>query len=468
MRLSYLGKLLLHWCDTCHVPVLSGRCACGADTRSVPVTPPGDIRLAFNEDCRFANRLYDEYFGAPLIPEGEIVLLNKVPDKDRMDELIIGGAVVSAIRYLPERGAWEPIPRVQAARYCTPLKRYVVIDPGAVESVAGGASVLAPGLVEIHEDVAPGDQVFILDTDGRCVGVGRAKVSAEEALTMTRGVIVRTRKNQPQHCVRGTAGPEDMVAANREVLARVEGEAVAFVRRVAAQNQVPANISYSGGKDSLATLLVVLKAIGPVPMLFADTGMEFEETYENVREVSRRYNLELISTGSGENFWQAFSEEGPPSVNRRWCCNACKLQPVRELIAEQWGECLSFIGQRKYESMARMKSPRVWRNRKVGNQISAAPIQHWTALHVWLYILQEDAPYNHLYARRIDRIGCYMCPSSDLATFSIIKDEFPDKWAEWDEQLQSWQHEHNLPDEWRTGALWRKTGDTIDEESSYT
>lgn len=468
MRLSYLGKLLLHWCDDCHVPVLSGRCACGAPTRSVPVTPPGDIRLAFDEDCRFINRLYQDYFGAPLVPEGEIALLNKVPDIDRMDEVVLGGAVVSAIRYLPRTGAWEPIPRVHAAQYCTPGKRYVVIDQGAVESVAGGASVLAPGLVEIDDSVAAGDQVFILDTGGHCVGVGRAKVSADEARTMTRGVIVRTRKNQPQHCVRGAAAPEEMVAANHDVLARMEAEAVSFVRKVAAQNNVPANISYSGGKDSLATLLVVRKAIGPVPMLFADTGMEFEETYENVREVSRRYGLDLIMTGSKENFWQTFSEEGPPSVNHRWCCSACKLMPVRGLISERWGECLSFIGQRKYESLARMKSPRVWRNKKVGNQISAAPIQHWTALHVWLYIMQENAPYNRLYTRRIDRIGCYMCPSSDMATFLIIREEFPEKWAEWESRLQSWQHEHNLPDEWRTEALWRKTGDDVDEESSYS
>ena len=57
-----------------------------------------------------------------------------------------------------------------------------------------------------------------------------------------------------------------------------------------------ASISYPGGKDSLATLLVVTKAIGRVPMLFADTGMEFPETYANVEEASRRYGLDLIRT----------------------------------------------------------------------------------------------------------------------------------------------------------------------------
>ena len=122
---------------------------------------------------------------------------------------------------------------------------------------------------------------------------------------------------------------------------------------------------YSGGKDSLATLLVVIKAIGKVPMLFADTGMEFPETYANVEEASRHYGLDLIRTDGKTQFWEQFERQGPPAVNARWCCKVCKLTPVANLIREQWGECLSFIGQRRYESATRAQSNRVWRNSNV-------------------------------------------------------------------------------------------------------
>ena len=111
MRPSFLGKMLLHWCDTCHAPVLSGTCACGARTRKVLVTPPGDIRPAFPADIALINHIYTSHFGAPLIPDGHIALLNKVPDKDRMEEIIMGGAVVGGIRYTPSEKAWEPLPR---------------------------------------------------------------------------------------------------------------------------------------------------------------------------------------------------------------------------------------------------------------------------------------------------------------------------------------------------------------------
>ena len=101
MRPSYLGKILLRWCDRCHAPVLAKCCACGAQTREVPVTPPGDARPAFPADLERINRIYEEHFGARLIPDGHLALLNKVPDQDRMEEIVVGGGIAGIIRYFP-------------------------------------------------------------------------------------------------------------------------------------------------------------------------------------------------------------------------------------------------------------------------------------------------------------------------------------------------------------------------------
>ncbi len=105
--------------------------------------------------------------------------------------------------------------------------------------------------------------------------------------------------------VPGTASWEAAVTANADVLEYAESSALQFVQEVVHKNpHLVANISYSGGKDSLATLLVVIKAIGKVPMLFADTGMEFPETYANVEEASRHYGLDLIRTDGKTQFWE--------------------------------------------------------------------------------------------------------------------------------------------------------------------
>ncbi|MDD1704886.1 MAG: phosphoadenosine phosphosulfate reductase family protein [Methanoregula sp.] len=469
MRPSYLGKILLRWCDRCHAPVLAKQCSCGSATREVPVTPPGDARPAFPADISLINRIYEEHFGAPLIPEGHCALLNKVPDSDRMEEIIVGGGVAGIIRYFPQERRWEPVPRPEACTLFLPKKRFVVVSDDAVPFIRDeGMSLLAPGLLSIDDSVRAGDEVFILTRDNVCIGVGRARVDAAAAREMKKGSIVRTRRNVASIIVPGPATWGEVVKANSQALAGVEAGSVEFVRDVAGRNPaLVANVSYSGGKDSLVTLLVVLKAIGKVPILFADTGFEFAETYANVEDVAREYGLAVIRTDGATPFWENFGRQGPPAVNARWCCKVCKLIPVGRRIREEWGECLSFIGQRRYESASRARSDRVWRNPNVPVQLSAAPIHDWTALHVWLYLMQENAPYNVLYERHLDRIGCFMCPSSDMALLHGIEEEYTDLWEGWREKLEEYRKANGLPDEWISQGRWRLKSGCRDEEDSH-
>ncbi len=53
-------------------------------------------------------------------------------------------------------------------------------------------------------------------------------------------------------------------------------------------------VSYSGGKDSLATLYLALEAGLKPPIIFIDTGLEFPETVENVRMTAEKYGLPLV------------------------------------------------------------------------------------------------------------------------------------------------------------------------------
>jgi phosphoadenosine phosphosulfate reductase len=457
MRPTYLGRILLRWCDQCHTPVLAKTCAaCGSATRDVPLTPPGDARPAFPADITLINSIFEEHFGAPLVPEGHLVLLNKVPDTDRMEEIVIGGGIAGSIRYIPKERRWEPIPRPEACNLFRPEKRVVVVDETAVPFIRDqGMSVLRPGLDLIDDEVRKGDEVFILAKSGECIGVGRAKAGAKEARAMQKGQVVRNRRNVASTIVPGKATWQDAIRSNADILAQFEREAVKFVKDVAAAYPLQPTISYSGGKDSLATLLVVQKALGNVPLLFADTGLEFPETYANVTEIEQKYKAEIIRTTTSEKFWTTMARQGPPAVNARWCCSVCKLLPVAETIRSTWGECLSFIGQRRYESLSRSESDRVWRNPTVKVQVSAAPIQNWTALHVWLYLFKEQAPYNRLYEHRLDRIGCFMCPSSDMALIHMIETDFAGLWNGWKEYLESWRLTQDLPVEWIESGAWR-------------
>jgi phosphoadenosine phosphosulfate reductase len=457
-RQAYLGKLVLHWCDSCNVPVLGKKCSrCGSPTRYVDCTPPGDIRPAFPFDVELINRAIEDSFGHPgLIPKDKLVVLNKAPYEDRLDEVFVDGRMLGAIRFDPYRLKWMFMPRAFAAKQMKVTKGFVIADEGAEKSLLGSSNLLGPGVAGCDEDIKVDDEVIVFLKE-RPIAVGRAKMPGSEMMERKKGVAVKVRWNgyDDSPVLGGGQTWQDAIEANREYLMSVEGEALGFIKRVIGKYGLPVTVSYSGGKDSLATLLLVKKAVQDFDVLYINTGLEFPETTQNVHDVVDKYGLKL-KTAEAESFWDAAPGFGPPSVEARWCCKVCKLGPITSLIEDSYADgCLTFIGQRRYESEVRARSERVWRNPWVGNQVSASPIQHWTALHVWLYLFKENAPYNPLYEKGFDRIGCWLCPSASLADYGFVKASYPDMWKRWEGFLLDYGRKVGYPPEYVKYGLWR-------------
>jgi phosphoadenosine phosphosulfate reductase len=462
-----LGKIHLRWCDSCNVPVLEQPmcCRCGGKTREVKVTPPGDARPAFEHDVRWIRDLIDGQYGIGCgiraIPEGQIVLLNKAPDLDRMDEVIIGGHVVGAVRFdLYSGEKFLSRPRTAIAIQPTLCKGWIQVDGGAVSAISERkASALAVGVIGCAPDIIPGDDIIVLDEERRTVSVGVAKMSSAEIDEKKRGTAVKTRwvadasEGATETKEEVTWG--DVIEANREVIDRRASEATVFIKRLVGERTLPVAVSYSGGKDSLATLLLVLES-GVVPtMLFVDTGLEFEETKRNVFETAEKYSLELIVESAGDAFWRNFDLFGPPAKDFRWCCKTCKLGPATRLIQKNFPEgVLSFIGQRSYESESRARKGQVWKNPWTPNQLGASPIQKWTALHVWLYLFDREAAHNTLYEQGFERIGCFLCPSTDMAELRLAE-RVEEGYNRWEQALKSYSEAKGMPDEWLRYQVWR-------------
>ena len=60
-----LGRNHLRWCDACEMLVLETDVCpvCGGKSREVEITPPGDVRPAFQHDIDLIRDLADEQFG---------------------------------------------------------------------------------------------------------------------------------------------------------------------------------------------------------------------------------------------------------------------------------------------------------------------------------------------------------------------------------------------------------------------
>ena len=463
MAIVRLGSNVLRWCDECNLPILEEKdCPiCGSGTAVISLTPPGDCRPAFEYDLERIRRITDSKFGEGcgelLLPRDRIAILNRCPALDRMDEIVSDGEVLGAIVFEPLEGDRLIIRPPAATRMLSRMKGKVIADIGALPSIADGSNLMGPGVVSADKGIEIGDEVVVLNPEGGILATGVARKTGSELNAKDRGIAVKVRWIAEDDGHTGNL-PNDwkaVVSANKAYIERKVQTAKNFITDLKKRYDRPIAVSFSGGKDSLVTLHLAIEAgLRPI-ILFANTGLELDETVEEVRRTAEETGLELIIEDAGAAFWNGLEIFGPPGKDFRWCCKTCKLGPTTRLISKNFPKgVVSLIGQRSFESEQRMRKGSVWKNPWVPGQIGASPIQRWPAILVWLFIFSRNLRYNPWYAKGLDRIGCFMCPSSDIAELEIIKQMFPG-YARWESYLKEYREKRGWPEEWEALAVWR-------------
>lgn len=464
-----LGRIGLRWCMSCNVPIIElERCgACGADTHPIEITPPGDYRPAFPHDIDRIRHTIDSRYGPgsgeAMLPEGRLAVLNKCPGIDLMDEVVADGIVLGTHAYEPGDG-WRFICRMEGARRIAKVmtRSWAVIDDGAIPSIRKGSSSMAVGVIDADPGIKVGDDVIVMSAAREAISTGRSRMTGAQMVEAQRDAAVKSRwyKEVPAEPeTRRGATWQDAIKANAPMLERKREKSIEHIRRTAKRfSGLPVAVSVSGGKDSLASLLLVLEAGMRPKLIFTDTGLEFPETLDNVRRTAQAHGLELITEDAGDAFWLALEHFGPPAKDFRWCCKTCKLGPMAALIRKHFPDgVLAFIGQRQYESSQRYEKGNVWRNPWVPGQVGASPIQNWPSLLVWLYIFDSGAEYNPLYGMGFERIGCWLCPATDLGEFAEVERHSTQN-ERWHAALESFAARKGMPREWMELGLcrWKK------------
>lgn len=207
-------------------------------------------------------------------------------------------------------------------------------------------------------------------------------------------------------------------------------------------------ISFSGGKDSTVLLHLVRSIYPNVPAVFCDTGLEFPEIKDFVRQtpnitwikpkmkfnnVIKEYGYPFPSKEQAQYIRQCTVSEhmrekrlvtgynGKFMISKKWrclvdapfkvsdhCCDIMKKKPFKEYEKETGNH--PYIGTMANESILRKSEQLKWGcNAFKANRPISKPMGFWTEKDVWDYIKQYNIQYSKIYDMGYERTGCMFC-----------------------------------------------------------
>lgn len=416
------------------------------------LSPPGDVRLCSSSGRDLLRNLFDRDFGFSDFLEGRIVLLNKIAGIDRRDQVILDGHHIATLWFDITSGSHRlDIEPDGAALLAQKAKKKVVVCSGLLLKGHVKGKWLPEGQIESQpDDLAEGDNVILKIGKFFGTGVVRRRANGSTAIRI-KGVT-------QLEIALGDRLPaiEDVVKANEEHLKRLEKTAVRELEAYLSRTRLPVNVSFSGGKDSLAALILCQKVKPGAEALFIDTHLEFPETVEYVRSFCSAHRLKLRVIEGEDGFFQQAESFGPPAKDFRWCCKTNKLGPMTTFIQRHYPRgCVTVEGRRIYESFNRAMIRAVERNPYVPGQTTLNPIRNWRALEVMLYIRWKGLEPNPLYENDFERIGCWLCPASLQSEFAHLSESHPELHARWSAFLRRWAEGSGLDQRYVDWGFWR-------------
>ena len=196
-------------------------------------------------------------------------------------------------------------------------------------------------------------------------------------------------------------------------------------------------VSFSGGKDSTAMLLMMLeKDIKIDEIIFCDTGKEFEGIYNNISKIEKYIGRKITRLQPERSFdyWmfdhvktkgarKGTKGYGWPVGGARWCTKALKQQTIVRYLKKY-----KSVGVIEYHGIAVDEQNRLNKN---NDKLIKYPLVDWnvTETDALQYCYSKGFTFDGLY-KLFNRVSCWCCPMSSLAELKNLYLYFPELWEE--------------------------------------
>lgn len=193
-------------------------------------------------------------------------------------------------------------------------------------------------------------------------------------------------------------------------------------------------VSFSGGKDSTAMLLMMIERnIQIDKIICVDTTKEFPQMYEHIKKVKAMISplkIDIVKIDFDYYFCEHIKTRGRigecgygwPNMLNRWC-TALKRQAIKKL------KCKNDVN---YHGIAFDEKHRTLKN-KTG-EIIKYPLVEWeiTEKQALDYCYNKGLDWGGLY-EKFHRVSCWCCPLSRIGELRVLYNDFPEIWKKLEE-----------------------------------
>lgn len=217
-------------------------------------------------------------------------------------------------------------------------------------------------------------------------------------------------------------------------------------------------LTFSGGKDSLATIIWAKENLPDFDVVFCDTGWEHESTYQHIKQIEEWIGKQFVVLTNPKfpnGFIDLCIKKGRvASTKARFCTEALKVKPMIDYLLSLEEDVTVIQGVRAEESISRanMKEKDEYfrfyfepkKHDKKGNPVYdkyrkkdvvkfldsydcdvIRPIHKWSASQVFEYIFSAGLKGNPLYYEGFSRVGCFPCVMATHNEIKIIIERYP-------------------------------------------